>query len=278
MELCLVTPAKHVDWMRLLPGRFCLANITDSKYRRSFINAVEEGYDVVLDNGAFEGELVDTNTYLAVANIIKPGVLVAPDLMNARAQSNLTHACNFATRFEMAGLNAELMFVPQCERNDVAGYKSALEVAIKSKYFKWLGICRNSCFNAFGQYTHTLNENMNKFYFGVWAERNGILELARAVGVRFHLLGVGGDIFMLQYLWWVNRADTASLFHQATLGERVSPCGMLSDTISRPPDYFQRDFTPDHKWEELLTHNCREAQKYATAAKRKRYEILKDRI
>ncbi len=278
MELCLITPAKHVDWMRLLPGRFCLANIKNERYLNAFIEAGKEGYDVVLDNGAFEDALVDDGKYLEIAHMLKPGVLVAPDLMNARAQSNLEYACNFAARVTASELTPDLMFVPQCERNDVAGYRMAIEDAITSGLFKWIGVCRNSCFNAFGQYTHTLNENLNKFYFGVCAERAGILKLAREKGVRFHLLGIGGDIFMLQYLWWVDRADTASLFYQATLGERVSPYGTLSEAVGRPCDYFQRNFEADHLWREALTHNCQEAQKYATAAKRKRYEILKDRI
>ncbi|KKL91697.1 hypothetical protein LCGC14_1892120, partial [marine sediment metagenome] len=170
------------------------------------------------------------------------------------------------------------MFVAQCQRGDVGGYRRVLEEAIRSKLFKWIGVCRNSCFNAFGQYTHTIDEAINKLYFGIWAEHEGILELARKKGVRFHLLGIGGNIGMLKYLWWVDRADTASLFYQATLGEKVSPCGMLSEAVSRPPDYFQRNFGADHTWRAVLVHNCYEAQKYTTAAKRLRYDILKERI
>lgn len=278
MELCLITPTKYVKWMRLLPGRFCLANITTPGYQEAFIAAAKDGYDVVLDNGAFENALVDVNKYIEVARKIQPGVLVAPDLLNFNAEVNWTFARGCAERFKMSGLNSELMFVLQCKRNAKQRYKKVLEEAIKSKLFKWIGICRNFCFNAFVQYTHTLNENMNKFYFGVWAEQNGILELARSEGVRFHLLGIGGDIFMLQYLWWVDRADTASLFYQATLGRTVSPSGVLSEVISRPPDYFRRVFGAEHTWDEKLIHNCKEAQKYATAAKRLRYEILKERI
>jgi len=278
MELCLITPAKHTSWMRLLPGRFCLANIKDEMYIRAFKEASKEGYDVVLDNGAFEDALVDDSTYLAVARTIQPKVLVAPDLMNADSQANLICAFGFAERVIASELDTELMFVPQCERGNTYRYRKSIEAAIESDKFQWLGICRNSCFNAFGQYTHTLNENINKFYFGVWAAQNGILETARSKGIRFHLLGVGGDIFMLKYLWWIDRADTASLFYQATLGEKVSPCGMLSEAVSRPPDYFQRNFGADHTWRAVLVHNCYEAQKYTTAAKRLRYDILKERI
>ncbi len=282
MELCLITPAAHCQWTGLLPGRFCLANVKHDGYRELFAKATHDGYEVVLDNGVFENALVDNAEYIDVICEIKPRVVVAPDLMNANAQVNLQHAYDFANSVKITAYSRvdvpELMFVPQCERSDIDGYTDTITNAINSGLFHWLGICRNACFNAFGQFTGTENEAVNKFFFGAWAEQYGILKLAREKGVRFHLLGIGGNLWMLQYLWWVDRADTASLFFQATLGETVSRDGVLSEEVSRPPDYFRCDFGPSTGWLPMLKVNCTAALKYATAAARLRHKILKDRI
>ncbi len=278
MELCLITPAAHVEHTKLLPGRFCLANVKDDGYRRFFGASSDAGYEVILDNGVFEGELVSDEEYFKTISFLKPHVVVAPDLMNADAHVNFNRASDFATNVKSVIDTPELMFVPQCKQGNDASFNNVIIEAIRSGLFQWIGICRNACFNAFGQFTHTNDEDLNKFYFGAWAEQHGILTLAREKGVRFHLLGIGGDLSMLERLWWVDRADTASLFFQATQGQLVSADGILSENVSRPTDYFCRDFGHHTLWHDALIHNCYAAQIYATAAKRKRYEILKDRI
>lgn len=282
MELCLITPAAHVKWTCLLPGRFCLANVNHDGYREEFANYVRAGYEVVLDNGVFEGELVTNKQYIDTIREIKPQVIVVPDLMNASADANFQHALAFIADWDsinpLRGGAAKLMFVPQCERGDVEGYKHTLIEAIKTPYFRWIGICRNACFNAFGQFTHTEDEAVNKFFFGAWAEQNGILKSAYEKKVRFHLLGIGGNLSMLQYLWWADRADTASLFYQATLGETASRDGVLTEEICRPADYFRCDYGSPPGWLPMLKVNCTIAQRYATRAKRLKRKILKDRI
>ncbi len=283
MELCLITPAPHVRQTSLLSGRFCLANVIDnsrSEYQEFFSDSSDAGYEVVLDNGAFEGELVSNELYVEIAQRIRPKVLVVPDLLNADAEMNLDHAFTFVADHykELPDPKPQLMFVPQCEHGDINGYTKALEQGINSGHFQWIGICRNSCFNAFEQYTHTNDEAMNKFSFGVWAERVGIMALARRKKIHFHLLGIGGNLAMLQYLWWVDRADTASLFFQATQCREVSINGILSEDISRPSDYFRRDFGPPSEWLPHLRCNCHQAQRYATMASRLKHKILKDRI
>ena len=283
MELCLIAPAPHVRQTYLLPGRFCLANVIDnsrSEYQEFFSDSSDAGYEVVLDNGAFEGELVSNELYVEVAQRIRPKVLVVPDLLNADSQMNYNYALAFVADYlkELPDPKPQLMYVPQCKRDETAEYCRVIKKAIVSDQFHWLGICRNSCFNAFGKYTHTEDEAINKFFFGAWAEREGIFALAREKDVRFHLLGIGGNVGMLQHLWWVDRADTASLFFQATLDQRVSEDGILADFVSRPPDYFRRDFGPPSEWLQALGHNCHEALCYASAAARLKHKILKDRI
>lgn len=281
MELCLITPAYHLDCAELLSGRFCLANVAvkDKVYLEFFKQASESGYEVVLDNGAFEGDLLEDAQFVEVAEEIKPKALVVPDLLNADSRRNYNYALGFITGYQDDNHTPfELMFVPQCTRSDTGGYLRSITDAIDSGFFRWIGVCRNACYNAFGKYTKTDNESINKLFFGAWAEYMGILRHAREKKIFFHLLGIGNDFRMLQFLWWVERADTASLFFQGVLGNRVSKCGLLSGKVSRPHDFFLRNFSLNALQKSHITFNCQKASEYATAAARLRGQIYKERI
>jgi len=256
-----------------------LGHVKDAKYRDMFIQAAKN-YEVVLDNGAFEDSLVHKEEYFELISQMKPAIVVAPDLLNANANANLRVGIEFAEelRDRMGRNTPQIMFVPQCERGDTEGFYFAINEALNSHKFQWLGICRNACYNAFGRLTHTADESINKLFFGMWAEQNVILQRAREEGVRFHMLGIGGNFALLQKMWWVERADTASLFFQSTLGNHISRDGILSEAVYRPPDFFYRDFGPDKEWADALTFNCNVALKYASNAKRLRNEVLGERI
>jgi hypothetical protein len=284
MDLCLITPVAHLDCRTLLPGRFCLANIANKHdaYKYAYQEDAKAGYDVVLDNGAFENELVNKLAFIGAIDAINPRVVVAPDILNGDSTENLELAMDFVTTYAATLTGRETMFVPQCTEGDATGYLKSIHTAISSD-FHWIGICRNACFNAFGALTHTKDESLNRWYCGIELEREGILERAREKGVRFHMLGIGNDYDLLARCWWVDRADTASLFFQATQGHIIDANAMLPDHVSRPKDYFRRDFNLDMKHEkltirQLMLYSCIRAQEFSTKAARLKQEILGGRI
>jgi len=263
MDLCLITPVKYVWLTRLLPGRFCLAQIAikHTAYREFFRKEALNGYRVILDNGAFENDLISDKDLIQLAEELSPTILIVPDLLGGDAKENFDKAVSFAKG--LSSIDWELMFVPQCKPGDTSGYEIALVDAIESELFKWIGIARVPLANAFSAFTHTTDESLNKFYFGAWAEAKGIFKFAKEKDVHFHMLGIGNNLSLLKHCWWAETADTASLFFQATLGNKVCRKGVLPGEISRPKDYFLRDFGPEHLWLGLLRHNCKEALKYA---------------
>jgi len=273
MDLCLITPIKYIEYRKLLPGRFCLGHIAmeNEVYGRAFEEDGKKGYKVILDNGVFEEEVIHEADYVELAHEIEPSILVIPDILNGAADVNLKHAIKFATKYKDTLSCCNFMFVPQCRPQDDEGFEKALRDAIASGLFKYIGICRNATHSAFSQYTHIENEDVNKFYFGVWAERLGIFEAAREKNVKFHILGVGIDYGMLSYCWWADSADSAGLFYQSA-ESRLMYSGHLDPGIHRPSDYFIRDYEPEDAWIETLRINCRRAARHASdALKLKRY-------
>lgn len=285
MELSLICPIKHIEWTKLLPGRFCLAPIAlrHEEYRRYFTNASIDGYDVILDNGVFEADTMTNKDYLELAKEIQPTVLVVPDRIGAQAYDNYTLAETFAQSVGPALSDSvkklpELMFVPQCEVGDAKGFKEMLHLAIAEPAFQWIGICRDVVYNAFGQWLPTKQQEMLRFFFTGWLLENRLLEYARDKGKKFHFLGMGEDVSLIQHHWYVDSMDTASIFFHSTMGAVTEGGSPLDTGVKRPRDYFIRDFGPEEEWLDILKVNCLEVLRYATAAKRMRQRILGGRL
>lgn len=278
MELSLIVPVAHLELTKLLPGRFCIGSVAAAYpvYESYFRRASAAGYKVILDNGVFEDEVLDDTVYIELARSIQPTVLVVPDTIGSDAQTNWEKALAFAGRNNLDP-KWELMFVPQCECNDAAGLANVFDEWLHSPRFKWVGICRDAIYNAFGKYTNTEDQELNRFHFSVWAQHYEYMERALAAGKKFHFLGIGERLDLLQYYWFVNSMDTASFFYQSTLGVAASR-GKLLQVAKRPRDYFTRNFGPESDWLPLLKHNCRHALHYASEAQKLRNRIEGKRL
>lgn len=288
MELSLICPVAHIEHTALLSGRFCLAPVAlkYEVYRRYFEDASITGYAVILDNGIFEDDLVQDEDYINLARKIKPRVLVAPDVINAGADTNYKAACRFATLVASEKLNdvlpkpVELMHVVQCEKDDDDGFWRVLDDILPGETFQWIGICRDAMYNAFSQYTNSTDQELNRFYFAarLFEAFPGPEGRALILSKKWHFLGVGNRLDLLQYYWFIDAMDTASLFYQATLGKTVTPDGFLAGILKRPKDYFAREFLPEDFWRENLEYNCTEALYWAQLAGKNRQRILGGRL
>lgn len=285
MELSLICPIKHIERTSLLPGRFCIAPVAIryDEYKRYFINASGKGYKVILDNGIFEEDQVQDEDYINLARQIKPRVLVAPDTINAGAKENLEAANKFAEMVQVEELNAslqqpiELMHVLQCRKDDDSGFWVALRDVLDEDTYQWIGICRDVVFNAFSQYTHTEDQELNRFYFAArLQERFPTIDILRK---KWHFLGMGKRLDLLQYFWFVDAMDTASLFYQSTLINYVDTDSFtLLGDLKRPKDYFTRDFSPEEDWIDTLKFNCNQALYCAQRADINRRKQLGGRL
>ena len=173
MELSLICPVKHIKHTALLAGRFCVAPIAlkHSEYKAYFTNDSIDGYKVILDNGIFEDNKVQDEDYINLARHIQPHVLVVPDTINADVEANYDTALEFIDLTRAADLNAsckvdvEFMHVIQCKKDDDTGFWKTLEHVLLGGAFQWIGICRDAVYNAFAQYTHTEDQELNRLFF-----------------------------------------------------------------------------------------------------------------
>jgi len=285
MELSLICPVKHIEWTKLLPGRFCIAPVAlkHEVYRNYFADAAIAGYKVILDNGVFEGKRLQEDDYIGLARLIKPRVLVIPDIINAGVDANYGEALSFIELVKVEELNnslyepVELMFVVQCEKDDTEGFWRVIDRAMMNEDIQWIGICRDAIYNAFSKWTHTEDQELNRFFFAAQLQKREY-GAANISSVKWHFLGIGAHLDLLQYYWFVDAMDTASLFYQSTLGNMVTAEGIMTGELKRPKDYFVRDFGPEEEWTDFLRGNCITALAFAQQADALKRHILGGRL
>jgi len=208
--------------------------------------------------------------------------LAFEDAINAGAGANYDEALSFIELVKVEELNnslpepVELMFVVQCEKNDIDGFRGAIHNAMQNNDIQWVGICRDAIYNAFSKWTHTEDQELNRFLFATWLQKQySVAEISQK---KWHFLGIGARLDLLQYYWFVDAMDTASLFYQSTLGNMVTAEGIMTGELKRPKDYFVRDFGPEEEWTDFLRGNCITALAFAQQADALKRHILGGRL
>lgn len=164
-------------------------------YRDFYLNRIEEGDLVILDNGAWEGELVKTSDLIKLGQALGPAEIALPDVMldgkttvkiAEKAADNMRHKLTENTVF---------MGIPQGKT--FAEWKSCLHQLINIPGVTTIGLARN------------IDDNRDKFRHGsiVYSGRDLCLEYMEREGI--------ADIFDVHLLGWGNRA----LEHLADIAE-----------------------------------------------------------
>lgn len=283
MELALITPVAYTRYVDLLPGRFCIGPVAFSRedYLTPFIHA----RNTILDNGIFEDDLLDDKTLIDLTISLRPKVLVVPDIINSNGEENFNRAVEFYRSFVERNMRIdwpiELMYVIQCKRNDEDAFWHNFTQVMTDGRFKWIGICRDAVCNAFSQYTHTEDQELNRLYFSTELQRQYNVKQLLQNGKKFHFLGIGDNVWAIQYYWFVESMDTASFFWAATQGITISDDGVLKTELKRPRNYFTRDISSEvasSVFETDLKYNCLNAQLYAQKADTLRRNIVGGRL
>ena len=275
MELALICPVQHIEMTSILAGRFCIAPIAlqHEEYRNFFIAA----QDVILDNGVFENHVIDYTHYAQLVDAIQPKVVIAPDIIGGDADENFRCSLRAAKQLKQDFPDIQVMFVPQCRRGDFLGFENALDTCADEVAFDYIGICRDAVYNAYGQFTNTKDQELNRFYFAAVTNSSGRITRLLEAGKKFHFLGIGDHIDLIQYYWFVESMDTASLFWQSYLGQELQN-GLLPTCLKRPKDYFTRPYPTSENLNMLIEENCIKAQQYADMATALKGDITQGRL
>jgi len=268
MDLSLITPPAFVEYTSLLPGRFCIgsAAVCNNRYRDFFKKSAAQGYRVILDNGAFEGNLLAPSMLHELACEIGAAIVVAPDIYNGDTQESLSLSQRYLDEY-LGEASYSLMLVLQCAPGQIL-----IDEMIEGlpKGFDWIGLPRILAHNLYARQTHCNKQELLRFLLAANLQSGAAFGKLRER--KIHFLGLGDELFMLPYFWWVDSIDTASLFWQAMCGNRVTKDGFLHTRISRPSNYFSLTHAGP-QFESCLEHNCKYALEWAEKANERRREI-----
>lgn len=146
---------------------------------------VRMGHHVILDNGAFEGQLVPDEQYLNIIKLTKPTAVVLPDIVGASNIDSRKRSLLFALRLLSTDLNnnMQLMYIPQGldEAQIMSEYQWALAYFDPARYIIGFGLSYRRF--ARSEQDRLWNEN---------ARENLVLRVSGLPGFsqfRFHIFG-----------------------------------------------------------------------------------------
>lgn len=273
MELALITPADCVEYTRFLPGRFCLANIAmeHPKYKEYFKQASSEGSQVILDNGAFEKDLLGAEELTSLGVDINASIVIAPDIYGGNTHESYELSVDYLKRESYR----KKMVVLQARKgqNDIDAI-GVLDDAYSSGFYA-VGIPRILVHNLYAT-SGCHDQELLRWYFlhKIEVGYPEVFKRIREKKLHIHLLGLGDAIHMIQYYWWAHSMDTAALFWQTLLGGEVTKEGYLHTVSSRPRNYFaikQRELPENFTYH--LQVNCQRVLYYAEKANELRRQI-----
>lgn len=144
MDFAPICPTPSLEkYLRTRNTWFALAQMNDPQYQKFYRYDKPEGVTVILDNGAYEGEM-KLEQYDMAIEFFNPTVAVLPDIMLGDADRSLHLSLGF---LEQCGLSSneyhnEWMFVPQAAPGDIEGFARVTYTALQDKRITWVGIPR----------------------------------------------------------------------------------------------------------------------------------------
>lgn len=143
MDFAPICPTPELQkYLRTRNTWFALAQEKEYEYMR-FYNERPTGVTLILDNGAYEGEL-KCEVFCKAIEQYHPTVAVLPDILLGEADRSLHLSLGF---LEQCGLSSneyhnEWMFVPQAAPGDIEGFARVTYQALQDKRITWVGIPR----------------------------------------------------------------------------------------------------------------------------------------
>lgn len=142
MEFCPICPTAYLDTFAAgSHTHLVLANFygRDTKYAEWYRGRVRLGDTVILDNGAYEGELVDPLELLRVVLDLRPTVVVLPDVPN-NFKATIKSSQDFTYMLRVIKCHVQTMQVVHATPGDLKGFENAYINAALSN--QWVALSR----------------------------------------------------------------------------------------------------------------------------------------
>lgn len=207
------------------------------EYCEYFKKRAEEGYFVLMDNGAYEKELLSNDMLLEIVNYIKPTCLVAPDVLR-NAKATLEKTWSFFESHEYAKMpkKLQIMAVPQGQTLDE--YLECYRIFAFDFRVDLIGLNFVSNFNLPGKESadHKDFEQMNnRIALVKYLDHNNLVNKEK----KHHLLGLSSPLELnhqKSYDWIFSNDSSCAFIHGAT-GVKVNPEEGLIDTCTSKITY-----------------------------------------
>lgn len=129
-QFCVIAPTAYLEeYATQSPTHLVLAHIVDTNptYANFYREMSERGDRIIMDNGAFEGQLIDTDKLVELGHICGADAIVLPDYPGKKSAFTINAARNLITSLKDEGFKT--MFVPQSEIGDLEDWITAYDWA-----------------------------------------------------------------------------------------------------------------------------------------------------
>ncbi len=180
---------KHLPSVQTFPRHMVLAQVIQKDpdaFRILRHMRTQYKARIILDNGAYEGEMLDDDTLLSIAQQLRPAVLVLPDLLGVGAIVSRERSMKFAARVRALSSTwaqkVDLMYVPQgaSAEDNFQEYKWAIDELPSEEYIIGLGLS----YKLWKEPSDDPNSEITRARLVVQLMRH-----AQAPQARFHVLG-----------------------------------------------------------------------------------------
>jgi len=226
---------------------FCLAHLCLPEhnehykdYIRFFRQKKEDGYFVLMDNGAAENTLVDYETLCRLIKRIKPTEVVLPDILYDSKQT-VKAMFEFTKMMNDNGLigKVQIMGVPQ-GRSSLEWHSCYVRM-LENPLITTIGLSKFSVPACFAVHTDSPSISVNRRYLIRNLFSSGLIMKP------FHLLGMRSITEFLAYKRnpLMRSTDSAFTILAAIHGKLLNEQEILNDVGGTPPSYFDTVLTTE---------------------------------
>lgn len=142
MNFCIITPIAGLErYATLSKTHLLLAHLKQEEYWEFYKHRREAGDFIILDNGAYEGQM-SPSRLLDRIRYVRPNVVALPDHLCQHWHKTWHDAQQFLDSYFYEIENVEWLYIPQSEPGDIIGFIESLMRALDDERIKWIGLPR----------------------------------------------------------------------------------------------------------------------------------------
>lgn len=237
-----IPPNDHLD-LALYNGQktlYCLAHLCLESRNKDFKKYIEffkdkhkQGYHVILDNGAAEGDLITTEVLIELTKLIMPTEVIAPDHLYCERKTK-NALIKFEHMMEDAGLLNVVAIHAVPQGDTVESFLKSYLFMLDDNLVNVIGFSKLSIPKCFSKITDSNSVSVNRIYLIKWLNQMNLLSKP------IHCLGMRNITEFNNYVGLKNIRSTDSCYTvlNACYDNKVDP-NIVVDVVSQTPhDYF----------------------------------------